>query len=60
MTHAFVLAFCIWSGFGSGTVCAFTGEEGTVIAASCEAGEAYIRAGLRPGQHLVIQECRPA
>lgn len=32
-------------------------EEGIVVARSCEAGEAYIRAGMRPDQQLWTMRC---
>jgi hypothetical protein len=60
MNAAFVLAFCILSGDPSPIACRAHGEEGTVTAASCANAEAFVRAGLRPGQHLHVVSCEPA
>lgn len=35
-------------------------EAGEVRARSCVAAEAWVRAGLRPGQRLVIIHCQDA
>jgi hypothetical protein len=58
MIRAVVLTFCLWSG-DAADLCPWQGEEGTITAATCAAAETYVRAGMRPGQHLHIQACQP-
>lgn len=53
MTPAVILVFLICP--PSGAWC----EDGFVIARTCARAEAFIRAGLRPGQTVEIHECRP-
>ncbi len=52
----FVLFFAICGASPGLDAC----EEGHVAARSCEAAEAYIRAGLRPGQTLHVTGCEAA
>ena len=39
----------------SGRMC----EDGFALAQSCERAEQWLRDGLKPGQTLLIHECRP-
>ena len=48
-----VLLLFLWCGPSEG-IC----EEGLLVAPSCEAGVAWLAAGLRPGQELFVSECR--
>lgn len=50
----FILAFAICTPAGA-DIC----EDGIVIARSCAAGEAWIRASLRSGQTLHLMGCAP-
>lgn len=50
--HAFTLAFVIYS-----HVDEMAAEPGTVTARSCAAAEAYVRAGLQPGQDVMLGRC---
>jgi hypothetical protein len=54
MMHAFLLAFALCSGTYDGC------EEGTVLAQSCAAAEAWVRAGMRDGQELIVLSCEAA
>jgi hypothetical protein len=52
--HAFLLLFLIYRADDN-----HAWEQGTIAARSCAAAEAFIRAGLRPGQAVQFGECRP-
>lgn len=56
MAHAFILVFTLCSTATGLDAC----EEGTVVARSCAAAEAWVRAGLRDGQVLHIVHCGEA
>jgi len=49
--HAFLLMFIIYRPD------VYDSEPGEVRARSCEAAEAWVRAGLRPGQLLRVWSC---
>ena len=53
MTGALLILFFVWCG-SSDPFC----EEGRMIHQSCAAAEAWLRAGLRSDQSLLIMECR--
>lgn len=54
MIQAAVLLLFLWCGPSEG-IC----EEGLLVAPSCEAGVAWLAAGLRPDQELYVLECKP-
>jgi hypothetical protein len=53
-----ICAPCPGCQYEDGSPKIFTCEDGWLRAASCTAAEAFLRAGLRPGQFLVRRECR--
>jgi hypothetical protein len=58
MRHAFLLAFTICGAADPAWPSAADRcEQGEVRAASCQAAEAWVRAGLRPGQVLFLLHC---
>lgn len=53
MLQTVFLILFLWCGPSEG-IC----EEGVLMAPSCEAGVAWLAAGLRPDQELYVLECR--
>ena len=58
--HAFALVFLICAASADPAQESDRCEEGIVRAASCAAAEAWVRAGVRPGQSVFIQHCGEA
>ena len=54
MNPALFIVFFFWCG-SSDPFC----EEGRMIHPSCTAAEAWLRAGLRHDQSLLVLDCRP-
>jgi hypothetical protein len=52
MNPALVIVFFFWCGGGD----AFC-DEGRVVHDSCTAAEAWLHAGLQPGQTLIVSAC---
>jgi hypothetical protein len=52
--HAFLLVFLLFRPDHD-----HAAEDGEVRARSCEAAEAWVRAGLQPGQDVLITGCGP-
>jgi hypothetical protein len=52
MNPALVIVFFFWCGGGD----AFC-DEGRVVHDSCTAAEAWLHAGLQPGQTLIVAAC---
>jgi len=52
--HAFLLLFLIYR-----TDDDYAAEAGEVRARSCEVAEAWVRAGLQPGQDVMLTGCGP-
>ena len=55
MNPALFILFFFWCG-GGDVFC----EEGRVVHHSCTAAEAWLHAGLQPGQSLIVSACETA
>lgn len=56
----YTLSFLICTAAADPATGARSCEQGDVTHRSCAMAEAYVRAGLRPGQELFVQSCEVA
>lgn len=60
MMHAFLLTFALCTSAPDLEIGAHACEAGEIRARSCAAAEAWVRAGMRDGQELIVLSCEAA